>query len=398
MSKHKNIILFLFLFCFLSTPLLSQIITIDSHIDIPFDYMENPQHDPGKITNMQVDLAKMKKGGLDSGFFVVYVPQGPLDTTGFKKAKLLAEKKFLAISKMTKTYPNQIGLALAPEDIIQLKKNNLLSAAIGIENGYVIGEDLSLLDHYYSLGARYMTLTHIGHNQIADSSMPSKRLNDKEELHGGISAFGKKAIKRMNKLGMMIDISHISDKASLEAIKLSSAPVIASHSCVKSIADHPRNISNELLFALKENGGVIQITAFANYVKVNNDRFSSIISLGNKVAELYGDKSFNPSLHSNKKEYLEGIENINAKFPMPDIDDFIDHLDYVVDLIGIDYVGISSDFGGGGGISGWMDASETKLLTLKLKERGYSPKEIEKIWGGNILRVWKKVENIASKT
>ena len=398
MSKHKNIILFLFLFCFLSTPLLPQVITIDSHIDIPFDYMENPQHDPGKITDMQVDLAKMKKGGLDSGFFVVYVPQGQLDKAGFKKAKLLAEKKFLAISKMTKTYPNQIGLALEVEDIIKFKNNNLLSAAIGIENGYVIGEDLSLLDHYYSLGARYMTLTHIGHNQIADSSMPSKKLNDKEELHGGISAFGKKAIKRMNELGMMIDISHVSDKASLEAIKLSSAPVIASHSCVKSIADHPRNISNELLFALRENGGVIQITAFANYVKVNNDRFSSIISLSNKVAELYGDKNFNPSLHSKTREYLEGIENINIKFPMPDIDDFIDHVDYVVDLIGIDYVGISSDFGGGGGISGWMDAAETKLLTLKLEERGYSPKEIEKIWGGNILRVWKKVEDIASKT
>ena len=398
MFKHRNPIFFLFLFCFLSIPLLSQVITIDSHIDIPFDYMENPQHDPGKITDMQVDLDKMKKGGLDSGFFVVYVPQGPLDKAGFEKAKLLAEKKFLAISKMTKTYSNQIGLALAPEDIIQLKSNNLLSAAIGIENGYVIGEDLSLLDHYYSLGARYMTLTHIGHNQIADSSIPSKRLNDEEELHGGISAFGKKAIKRMNKLGMMIDISHISDKASLEAIKLSSAPVIASHSCVKSIADHPRNISDELLFALKENEGVIQITAFANYVRVNNDRFNSIISLGNKVAKLYGDNSFNPSLHSNKREYLEGIENINMEFPMPDIDDFIDHIDYVVDLIGVDYVGISSDFGGGGGISGWIDASETKLLTRKLKERGYSPKEIEKIWGGNILRVWKRVEDIASNT
>ena len=398
MYKHRNPIFFLFLFCFLNTPLLSQVITIDSHIDIPFDYMENPQHDPGKTTDMQVDLDKMKKGGLDSGFFVVYVPQGPLDKAGFKKAKLLAEKKFLAISKMTKTYSNKIGLALAPEDIIQLKNNNLLSAAIGIENGYVIGEDLSLLDHYYSLGARYMTLTHIGHNQIADSSIPSKRLNDEEELHAGISAFGKKVIKRMNKLGMMIDISHISDKASLEAIKLSSAPVIASHSCVKSIADHPRNISDELLFALKENEGVIQITAFANYVKVNNDRFNSIISLGNKVAKLYGDKSFNPSLHSNKIEYLEGIENINMEFPMPDIDDFIDHIDYVVDLIGVDYVGISSDFGGGGGISGWIDASETKLLTRKLKERGYSPKEIEKIWGGNILRVWKRVEDIASNT
>lgn len=397
MFKQKNIF-FLFLFVFFSTSIFSQIITIDSHIDIPFDYMENPKHDPGKYTNMQVDLIKMKEGGLDSGFFVVYVPQGPLNDKGFTEAKTLAKKKFFAISKMTDTYPNQITLALKPDDIIQAKKNNILSAAIGIENGYVIGEDISLLDYYYSLGARYMTLTHIGHNQIADSSMPSKRLKDKEELHGGISEFGRKAIKRMNKLGMMIDISHISDKASLEAIKLSSAPVIASHSCVKSLADHPRNISDELLFALKENGGVIQITAFANYVEVNNDRFFAIINLGNEVASLYGNKNFNPSLHSDKKEYLEGIDKINTEYPMPDIDDFIDHIDYVVNLIGIDYVGISSDFGGGGGISGWMDASETKLLTQRLKDRGYSSRDIEKIWGKNILRVWKNVEQIAKSS
>ena len=389
--------LFLFLL-FFSTSIFSQIITIDSHIDIPFDYMENPKHDPGKPTDMQVDLIKMKKGGLDSGFFVVYVPQGPLNKEGYIEAKNLAKKKFFAISKMTDIYSNQIALALKPGDIIQAKKNNILSAAIGIENGYVIGKDISLLDYYFSLGARYMTLTHIGHNQIADSSMPSKRLEDKKELHGGISEFGRKVIKRMNDLGMIIDISHISDKASLEAIKLSTAPVIASHSCVKSLADHPRNISDDILFALKENGGVIQITAFANYVEVNNDRFYEIINLGNEVAKLYGDKKFNPALHSDKKEYLHGIDKINIKHPMPNIDDFIDHIDYVVNLIGIDYVGISSDFGGGGGISGWMDASETKMLTQRLKERGYSLKDIEKIWGRNILRVWRDVEQIAKSS
>ena len=392
---NKNIISFLF-FIFLSSIIRAEIITFDSHIDIPFDFMENPKHDPGNNSDMQVDIPKMQKGGMDAGFFVVYVPQGPLNEAGFKNAKELAEKKFKAIVNMTRSYSSKITLALSPKDIYRAKENNLLSAAIGIENGYTIGEDISLLDYYYSLGARYMTLAHIGHNQISDSSIPSKRLNNSEKMHNGISSFGRKVIKRMNNIGMMVDISHISEEAAFEAIQLSRSPVIASHSCAKSIADHPRNLSDDLILALASKGGVIQVVAFPNYVKVDNSRFFAIMELGKEVAKIYGDRSFIPSMHAIKDEYTEGMKEINKRYPLPSVDDLIDHIDYIVELVGIDYVGISSDFGGGGILEGWIDASQTNFVTERLRKRGYSENDIKKIWGENILRVWREVEDISN--
>ena len=392
---NKNIILFLF-FIFLSGIIRAEIITFDSHIDIPFDFMENSKHDPGDNSDMQVDIPKMQKGGMDAGFFVVYVPQGPLNEAGFKNAKELAEKKFKAIVNMTRSYSSKITLALSPKDIYRAKENNLLSAAIGIENGYTIGEDISLIDYYYSLGARYMTLAHIGHNQISDSSIPSKRLNNSEKMHNGISPFGRKVIKRMNNIGMMVDISHISEEAAFEAIQLSSSPVIASHSCAKSIADHPRNLSDDLILALASKGGVIQVVAFPNYVKVDNSRFFAIMDLGKEVAKIYGDRNFIPSMHAIKDEYTEGMKEINKRYPLPSVDDLIDHIDYIVELVGIDYVGISSDFGGGGILEGWIDASQTNFVTERLRKRGYSENDIKKIWGENILRVWREVEDISN--
>ena len=392
---NKNIISFLF-FIFLSSIIRAEIITFDSHIDIPFDFMENSKHDPGDNSDMQVDIPKMQKGGMDAGFFVVYVPQGPLNEAGFKNAKELAEKKFKAIVNMTRSYSSKITLALSPKDIYRAKENNLLSAAIGIENGYTIGEDVSLLDYYYSLGARYMTLAHIGHNQISDSSIPSKRLNNSEKMHNGISSFGRKVIKRMNNIGMMVDISHISEEAAFEAIQLSRSPVIASHSCAKSIADHPRNLSDDLILALASKGGVIQVVAFPNYVKVDNSRFFAIMDLGKEVAKIYGDRNFIPSMHAIKDEYTEGMKEINKRYPLPSVDDLIDHIDYIVELVGIDYVGISSDFGGGGILEGWIDASQTNFVTERLRKRGYSENDIKKIWGENILRVWREVEDISN--
>jgi len=380
----------------LSSIIRAEIITFDSHIDIPFDFMENPNHDPGDNSDMQVDIPKMQKGGMDAGFFVVYVPQGPLNEAGFKNAKELAEKKFKAIVNMTRSYSSKITLALSPKDIYRAKENNLLSAAIGIENGYTIGEDISLIDYYYSLGARYMTLAHIGHNQISDSSIPSKRLNNSEKMHNGISSFGRKVIKRMNNIGMMVDISHISEEAAFEAIQLSRSPVIASHSCAKSIADHPRNLSDDLILALASKGGVIQVVAFPNYVKVDNSRFFSIMELGKEVAKIYGDRNFIPSMHAIKDEYTEGMKEINKRYPLPSVDDLIDHIDYIVELVGIDYVGISSDFGGGGILEGWIDASQTNFVTERLRKRGYSENDIKKIWGENILRVWREVEDISN--
>ena len=381
----------------LSLPVYGQYLTLDSHIDIPFDYMDNPKHDPGNSTEMQVDFSKMKEGGLDSGFFIVYVGQSNLTDDGFKKAKDQAMLKFKAIHKMIQTYPDKILLALEPNDIRNAKEKGKISAAIGIENGYIIGNNINLLEDFYNLGARYITLAHIGHNQISDSSIPKKSLNDPSEIHGGLSSFGKEVISKMNQLGIMVDISHISDKAALQAIKLSQTPVIASHSSARAIANHPRNLSDNIIKKIANKNGVIQVVAFSSYIEVNKERNNAINSLRNFIVDLTGDKIFIYRKHTEHPQYKIKMDEINRDFPLPSVDKFVDHVDYIVNLVGINYVGISSDFGGGGGIDGWMDASQTKNITLALLERGYSKNDIKKIWSENFLRVWTDVINHSKK-
>ncbi|MFL2844177.1 MAG: dipeptidase [Alphaproteobacteria bacterium] len=376
-----------------SLQLRAEYLTLDSHIDIPFDYMINPEHDPGNDTDMQVDFQKMLEGNLDGGFFIVYVGQSELNKNGYQEAKEKAIIKFNAINKMVEKYPNKIVLVKSPEEVYEAKRDKKLFAAIGIENGYVIGEDIELLKYYYDLGARYMTLSHIGHNQISDSSLPKKSLNNDIEMHGGLSNFGKITIKKMNELGMMIDISHVSDKSALQAIKLSHHPVIASHSGARSVADHPRNIPDNIIREIAKKGGVVQVVAFSSYVKVNKKRTESIINLRDSILTMTGDNNFIPEKHIKLIEYKNGMDKINKEFPLPSIDSFIDHIDHIVDLVGIDYVGISSDFGGGGGIEGWSNASQTFNITNSLLLRGYSKDEVNKIWSENFLRVWKNVSN-----
>ena len=381
----------------LSLPVYAQYLTLDSHIDIPFDYMDNPKHDPGNSTEMQVDFSKMREGGLDSGFFIVYVGQSNLTDDGFKKAKDQAMLKFKAIHKMIQTYPDKILLALEPNDIRNAKEKGKISAAIGIENGYIIGNNINLLEDFYNLGARYITLAHIGHNQISDSSIPKKSLNDASEIHGGLSSFGKEVISKMNQLGIMVDISHISDKAALQAIKLSQTPVIASHSSARAIANHPRNLSDNIIKKIANKNGVIQVVAFSSYIEVNKERNNAINSLRNFIVDLTGDKIFIYRKHTEHPQYKIKMDEINRDFPLPSVDKFVDHVDYIVNLVGINYVGISSDFGGGGGIDGWMDASQTNNITLALLERGYSKNDIKKIWSENFLRVWTDVINHSKK-
>ena len=381
----------------LSLPVYAQYLTLDSHFDIPFDYMDNPKHDPGNSTEMQVDFSKMREGGLDSGFFIVYVGQSNLTDDGFKKAKDQAMLKFKAIHKMIQTYPDKILLALEPNDIRNAKEKGKISAAIGIENGYIIGNNINLLEDFYNLGARYITLAHIGHNQISDSSIPKKSLNDASEIHGGLSSFGKEVISKMNQLGIMVDISHISDKAALQAIKLSQTPVIASHSSARAIANHPRNLSDNIIKKIANKNGVIQVVAFSSYIEVNKERNNAINSLRKFIVNLTGDKIFIYRKHTEHPQYKIKMDEINRDFPLPSVDKFVDHVDYIVNLVGINYVGISSDFGGGGGIDGWMDASQTKNITLALLERGYSKNDIKKIWSENFLRVWTDVINHSKK-
>ena len=265
---------------------------------------------------------------------------------------------------------------------------------IGIENGYAIGTDLSLVQRYYDLGARYITLTHSGHNDIGDSSTP--RGGDAEEW-GGLSPFGEEVVREMNRLGIMVDLSHVSDNTARDVFALTRAPVIASHSGARALADSPRNLSDELLQLLKENGGVIQIVALGGYLMDDPPQKSEALSALREEMGLTTREARRSMTEEQMAEYRSRVEEIDAQWPGPDVSTFVDHIDYVVNLIGIDHVGIGTDFDGGGGIPGFNDASEAPNVTEELVRRGYSDQEIKQIWGENLLRVWREVEAVAAE-
>jgi membrane dipeptidase len=372
------------------------VITIDTHDDIPFNFAADI--DPCTGSRMQVDLPKMREGGLDVAFFVVYVGQTARTAENYVRAQEQAMTKFNAIHRMANELcPDRIELAYTADDVERIHRSGKLVAAIGIENGYVIGRDLSLLRKYHDLGARYMTLAHNGHNDIADSWQPSARSGDTGFEHDGLSAFGEQVVAEMNRLGIMVDVSHISKAAMLHATRSSSAPVIASHSSVRAIAGIERNMDDEMMLALRESGGVMQIVALGAFVKdAPPERQQALIALRNEYG--LGGQRRPDSLTPEERAAYEARRNeIEGRWPGATVSDFVDHIDYAVKLIGIDHVGISSDFDGGGGVIGWANAAETFNVTLELVRRGYSDEEIRKIWGGNTLRVWRAAEREAAR-
>jgi len=303
-------------------------------------------------TDTQVNLPKMEGGGLDVGWFIVYTGQGSLDKEGYEGALENAMSKFDAIDRLVNEYaPDQIELALTSDDVKRIYAKGKKVAMIGVENAYPMGLDISNVKKFWERGARYVSLAHNGHSQFSDSNTGEY---DGIYLHNGLSDLGKEVVRQLNYYGIMIDISHPSKEAIKQMIELSAAPVVASHSSARALRDHPRNLDDEQLNWVKENGGVVQTVALGSYLTDRKD-------------------------------------------PPPNISDFVDHIDYMVEKIGIDHVGISSDFDGGGGIVGWKDASETMNVTKELRERGYNNDEIAKIWGGNLLRVLDEVQDIAAK-
>ncbi len=398
----------------------------------------------------QVNIPKMVEGGMDVTFMIAYVGQGPLTPEGFDAAYRQVVEKFDAVHRLTeKIAPDNIGLALTPADVLALHKKNLRIAVIGIENGYPIGTDIKRVKEFYDRGGRYMSLAHNGNSQLADSNTGETQgylYND------GLSPLGREVIAEMNRLGMMVDLSHPSKGANMEAIKLSKAPVIASHSGVRALANVSRNMDDELLLALKKNGGVIQVVGFASYVKTDSkERIDALAKLrdefglvppaggrggggrGRGAAGAFGDAAAagssrtcpvenaaapppqgrrggggrgrgNAALDAlspeRRAEYDKRLAEIDAQFPpapRANVKDFVDHIDYAVKLIGIDHVGISSDFDGGGGIDGWNSAAEAFNVTLELVRRGYTEEQIGKMWSGNLLRVWGEVEKVGQK-
>jgi membrane dipeptidase len=371
------------------------VITLDTHVDIPLNFA-SPEVDPGVRGRSQVDLPKMREGGLDAAFFIVYVGQRTRTPENYRWAQRGAMRKFEAIRRMTyDMYPEQIELAYTAADVERIHGEGKLAASIGIENGFVIGRDLSLLERYHALGARYAGLVHNGHNDISDSAQPRRDLGDAPEEHGGLSEFGRAYVREANRLGMMVDVSHASKKATLQAARFSRAPIIASHSSVKALANHPRNLDDEELLAMRANGGVVQITALGAFIKVQPPARAAAFREVRERLGLMDDESFELMDDATRAALAREMALLDRRFPPATVSDFVDHIDYAVRLIGIDHVGISSDFDGGGGVVGWNDASETGNVTLELVRRGYTEEEIGKLWGGNLLRVWREVERVA---
>jgi microsomal dipeptidase-like Zn-dependent dipeptidase len=327
------------------------IITIDTHIDINVENFTDSVNYTMN-TDTQFNLPNMIEGELDVAWLVVYTAQGELNEEGYKAAYENAISKFDAIDRLVNVYaPDQVELALSSQDVSRILTEGKKVIMIGVENAYSMGLDTSNVEEFWKKGARYVSLTHNGHNQFSDSNTGEF---DGTTLHNGLSDLGKEVIELLNYYGIMIDISHPSKEAIRQMTELSKAPIIASHSSARALRDHPRNVDDEQLNWIKENGGVIQTTALGFFLTDRED-------------------------------------------PPANMDDFMDHIDHMVEKIGIDHVGISSDFDGGGGIVGWEDASETMNVTTALRERGYSESEIAKLWGGNLLRVLDEVQEIAAK-
>lgn len=372
------------------------VITIDTHDDLPEGFA-TPEADPGVRGEHQVDLPKMEEGGLDAAFFIVFVGQRERTPENYEWAKAEAREKFAAIHRMTDSlYPDRIELAYSADDVERIHAAGKLVACIGVENGYAIGRDLSLLERYHGLGARYMTLTHNGHNDIGDSSDPRSDLGDAEAEHGGLSEFGEQVIAEMNRLGIMVDVSHVSKQTMLDAVRLSRAPIIASHSSARTLCDVPRNLDDEQLLALRDKSGVVQIVAVGEFLREDPpEKLAALRALREEIG-ITSYAAWRALSEEQRQEYRRRRADIEAQWPGADVQDLVDHIDYAVRLIGIDHVGISSDFDGGGGVQGWHDASETFNVTLELVRHGYSEAEIRKLWGGNLLRVWREVERVAA--
>ena len=371
-------------------------LTLDTHVDIPRSYMREPRFDAGTKTELRVDLGKMERGGLDAAFFVIFVEQGPRTPEGYAAAFAAAENKVSAIEALVRKYPDRIRLATSPDDVVANHAAGRLSAMMGIENGYVIGKDLARLDALYARGARYIGLTHTGHNDICTSSGALKELGEQPAPENvGISTFGESVVRRGNALGMMVDVSHSSDACVRDVLRLSAAPILASHSAARALTNHARNLSDDLMRAIAARGGVVQIVAYSGFLKLDPARDAAVKALEDQVARQAGDTEFDSAKHEYLPAYQQGLKRLDAQYPLATLDDYLDHVQHAVRVAGIDHVGFASDFDGGGALQGWQDASETRNVTAGLRRRGFTEAQIAQLWSGNLLRVWRDVERTA---
>ena len=373
----------------------SKCLTIDTHCDTPMQMIKQgfTIRDEHQAPQSRVDLPRMKSGGLDAMFFAVFTGQKPRTDENYRKTYELANQMLDSINSMVKHNSDLATLALKADDLAKIEKTGKRAIYIGMENGFPLAKDITRVEEFYKKGVRYITLCHSFHNDICDSSSDAAPAE-----HNGVSDFGKQVIAEMNRLGMMIDISHASDKSFFDVIELSKAPVIASHSSVRSVAKHNRNMSDEMIKKLAQKGGVIQICLLDEYIK-EPDTTSVKFKVAKRLHKIY-KTTYNSMSETEKAVFDKEWEDLEASktSELPTIKDMVDHIDYVKNLVGVDYVGIGSDFDGGGGLRDCIDVSQFPNITLELLRRGYTKTEIRKIWGGNLLRVFREVEKVAGKS
>ncbi|PWH10173.1 membrane dipeptidase [Bacteroidetes bacterium SCGC AAA795-G10] len=372
-----------------------KVLTLDTHADTPLRMIEpgfsmSDRHDPNE-TGSKVDYPRMIEGGLDAIFFAAFVAQDIRNDKGNFRAKNLCVQMIDSILSSIQQNSDVVGLALNPEDAYSLEKQGKRAIYIGIENGYPIGGDLSNIETYYKKGVRYITLVHSSNNDLADSAT-----DPAGPEHNGISEFGSKVVKEMNRLGIMVDVSHGSDAVFYDAIKISKAPIIATHSNARSVTNHKRNMTDDMLKLIAKNGGVVQLTMLSNYLR---DPVPNITAEKLKKELLSSIKPIDQMTTLEKETMRKRLNEIDDKYPIApaNLKNVVDHIDHIVNVAGIDHVGIGCDFDGGGGIDGVFDVSQVMNITIELVKRGYNEDQIAKIWGGNLIRVFSEVQTIARK-
>lgn len=372
--------------------------TLDSHVDIAGPQYATPQLDPGvDHPRLRCDLVKMAAGGVDGVFLAAFNPQGARDAEGYRRAREAAMGKISAIRRLATTmYPDRCALAATPDDVERIAASGRRAIMIGIENGYALGTGLSDLKLFYDLGVRYITLCHSGNNQICQSCNPSPKLGDDPAKREGLSSFGRQVVAEMNRLGIMIDLSHAAEGSFRDVVAVSQTPVIASHSGCAALNRHPRNLDDEQLKLLAANGGVIQIVAVGAFLKLPSpDRKKAIDELAKSVGVT--ERDFAAASKEQRERFEREFAKLDVRYPPAGLKDFVDHIDHAVRVAGIDHVGIGSDFDGGGGVRGFNNHAEALNVTVELLRRGYPADAITKIWGGNLLRAWRQVQAAARR-
>jgi membrane dipeptidase len=371
-----------------------RLITFDAQVDIA-EQLDDPAlfADSPKL---QVDLAKMDRGGLDGAAFVMFANQNTRTPENIAAARQMAESRLAMFEQILKAYPERLVLARRPDDVGRIVAAGKHFAVLSLVNAFPLGTDLSWLPELHQRGLRIFAFVHAGNNQFADSSRPQARYGDRPGEHGGLTALGKDAVAALNRLGIIVDVSQLTPDGVLQAAQLSRAPVIASHSAVKRLVDAPRNLSDEELDAVRKTGGVVHIVAFSSYLKgMSQEQVADFT----KLSTDFGVKVLAEAAKTVPLERLPAFQEAYAayqrKYPGADVGHMADAIDYTVKRIGIDHVGVSTDMEHGGGVTGYRTAAEAPALTRELLKRGYTEAQLGKIWSGNFLRVWRAVEAAA---